>query len=290
MKNSDLRSRIAAVWLSAFFNVAKHAPWFLRLVRPLIILLVPIVSNKVRSATRSNAVYLIGKPSRKYSQEVVGSFYDFVADIGRTSKFDRDELLECIAEIDGEDAYRLIRQSACGAVIVTAHMGSFEIGLAALTKVESAIHVVFKRDEFSQFDSLRSALRKKLGVIEAPIDDGWSTLVSLRDALSRNEVVVMQADRAMQKQKSREVKIGSGILRLPVGPITLATIHQSPLIPVFTTREPDGRFRVHIEPAIDPTDQNAIEKLGKVIEKFVLKYPYQWLVLEPVFAQDMGRG
>ena len=199
-----------------------------------------------------------------------------------------------IESVHGHDAYVARRQAGGGAIVVTAHMGPFEVGLAALTDVEPHIHVVFKRDPMSGFEISRSTLRATLGVHEAPIDDGWDTWMRLRNALANNQVVVMQGDRAMPGQKSQAVPVLGGHLLLPLGPLKLAQLSGSPIIPVFTIRARSGRCRVFAEPAIEVNPDAklvngvhpALLQLGKVIEKFVAAYPEQWLVLDAAFVED----
>jgi lauroyl/myristoyl acyltransferase len=99
--------------------------------------------------------------------------------------------------------YQEARRNQRGAVIVTAHLGCFELGMAALVEHEKRVHVVFRRDPSPRFDRLRSRLREMLGVREAPVDDGWATWSRLRDALSSDEVVLIQGDRVMPGQKGQ---------------------------------------------------------------------------------------
>jgi lauroyl/myristoyl acyltransferase len=171
-------------------------------------------------------------------------------------------------------------------------MGAFEVGLAALREWEPKVHVVFKRDSFDGFERIRSRVRAMLGVIEAPIDDGFGSLVQLRDALLANEVVVMQGDRAMPGQRAQVVPFLHGLLRLPLGPVKLAQLTNSPIIPVFLVRGRRGGFHVHLTEPIE-VDANAelidgvdpaLLKIGQAIESFVEKCPQQWLVLNRAFV------
>jgi KDO2-lipid IV(A) lauroyltransferase len=173
-------------------------------------------------------------------------------------------------------------------------MGSFEVGMVGLLGRESRIHVVFKRDKFSLFERIRQDMRTRLGVLEAPIDEGWSVWMRLRDALANDEAIVAQGDRVLPGQKGIPVPFLGGHLLLPTGPIKLAIASGAPIIPIFTVRQPDARIRVCIEPAIeveqapdgaDPTEW-AILQVAAVLEKYVRTYPDQWLVLHKVFQED----
>ena len=173
-------------------------------------------------------------------------------------------------------------------------MGSFEAGAAALLDREGKLHVVFKRDAISRFDQVRSMLRAKLGVIEAPVDDGFTIWMKLREALLRDEVVMVQADRCMPGQKGEIVPFLHGRMMLPTGPIKLALATGAPIIPVFALRTPSGQVRIVIEDAIEvtPSDQSphpAMMKFVSVLEKHVRAHPDQWLLLHPAFCKDATR-
>ncbi len=98
----------------------------------------------------------------------------------------------------------------------------------------------------------------------------------------------------MPGQKSQAVPILGGRLALPLGPVTLAQITGSPIIPVFAIRTPTGRCRLIAEaPIIVHADAELINgidpalwQIGKVIEKYLAAYPEQWLVLEAAFVED----
>jgi KDO2-lipid IV(A) lauroyltransferase len=288
------------VWLRALFWLARHAPWLLRAVKPLAVMLAVQCSAKVRRATAANGRRIIGRnlsnpECRRFGRRVIGHFYEFVLDVGRSGSMSADALRGQIESIAGRDAYKSHRAAGKGAIIVTAHVGPFEVGFAALTEVERNIHVVFKRDAMDGFELRRQVLREKLGILEAPIDDGWSTWMRLRDALARDHVVVMQGDRAMPGQKAAAVPFLGGHVMLPLGPIKLAEISGSPIVPVFTVRGPSGRCRVFAEPPIQ-VDRNArmvdgvhpaLLELARAIEKIVSAFPDQWLVLDEAFVEDI---
>jgi lauroyl/myristoyl acyltransferase len=298
-------SRAAEAWLALLFFVARLAPWLLVVMRPIVVWITVLSSSTVRRNTRSNARFIFGRElsdreARAFARGVVGSFYDFVIDVGRSSKpsATTENFLRRLDGDEGRERYLQARQAKRGAVVVTAHMGAFEVGLAALRSVEKDVHVVFKRDAFGGFERIRSRVRQVLGVHEAPIDDGFASLIKLRDALLADQVVVMQGDRAMQGQRSQVVPFLSGHLRMPLGPVKLAALTSSPIVPAFVVPTPRGRFKVflcepiHVDadaPAVDGVDP-ALLAIARVMESFISRYPQQWLVLDRAFVEDVERG
>jgi lauroyl/myristoyl acyltransferase len=290
---SRLAERSAATWLRSFFRLVALAPAVAVAVRPVFVFLAFWGSPKIRRATAANARRLLNDPNRgeqrAFGRRVVGSFYDFVCDIGRTLRSTREELESRIESVHGTEHYHAARAAGRGAVIVTAHMGSFEVGLVALPVREKRIHVVFKRDRVGAFEQLRTELRKRLNVTEAAVDDGWGVWVSLRDALLNDEVVAVQGDRVLAGQKGITVSLLGGALLLPSGPFKLAASAGAPVIPIFSSRQCDGRIAIVIEPAIDPADVEAgVRRFAECLARQLVRCPDQWLVLEPAFAEDAG--
>ena len=296
-------ARLTTFALASLFAIASRAPWLLRAARPLVTRIVVLVSPSVRAGTAANARRICARPlapreQRAFAARVVGSFYDFVLDVARFRTASADEMRAHIDDTVGLDAYNACRRCKRGAILVTAHMGSFEVGLAALVGAEPKVHVVYKRDAFAAFDKMRAALRERLGVGGIAIDDGWPSLLAMRSALERDEVVVLQGDRAMPGQRCQRVPVLGGHLALPLGPVTLARIVGSPIVPVFTVRTGRDRFCVHLLPPIQveaaerevrdndcPIDP-ALRKIAAAIEGFIARCPEQWLILSPAFAED----
>jgi KDO2-lipid IV(A) lauroyltransferase len=295
-ERASLRAAAANFWLDAMFRTAAVAPALPRIIKPLAVAITLRASRAVRSATAANARRIYGpdvSPAqvRAYARGVLSNFYDFVCDVGRSAGLTREQLVAQIESVQGTDHYAAARALGKGAIIATAHMGSFEAGAAALLDRERALHVVFKRDA-TRFEQLRGALRRNLGVIEAPVDDGWTLWLRLREALGRDAVVMVQADRVMPGQKGCRVPFLHGHLMLPTGPIKLALASGAPIVPIFALRTADRRIRIHIEPHIivsEPAQADphpALLQLAATLQRYVRSYPQQWLLLHPAFCED----
>ena len=294
-----LTRRLASkLWLTVLFFLARRMPWVLRRGRAFFTWGTWTFSRLIREGTLTNARRILGEgstPRQRYAiaRATVGSFYDFVCDVGWTLGASREELNSRIAAVEGREAYDQARSLHRGAIIATAHMGSFEVGMAALLHSELRIHVVFQRDREDRFEQLRTDVRSKLGIVEAPVGEGLGKWLELRDALLRDEVVAIQADRVMPGQKGQKVLFLGGHMMVPAGPVKLAMITGAPIIPIFSIRQPDGRIVVKIEQPIyvesgrpelfEPT----LLQLAEVMAKQVRLHPGQWLVLHKAWCEDL---
>lgn len=285
-------------WLNYLFWHADHVPWVVNATRGFYLFFVWHCGRGMRRRVMTNAARLLGEDAplaqrKRVARRMIANFYLFVYDVGRALRLPRRRLLQRIDDVQGREHYRAVRDQKRGAILVTAHMGSFEVGVAALRELEEKIHVVFQRDRKPRFERLRSALHARLGVIEAPIDDGWTIWLRLRNALLNDEVVLMQGDRVMPGQKGVPVPFLGGTTLVPTGPIKLALASGAPVVPIFSIRLDDGRVRLVIERPIEvrPHDGDepthpALLELTRIIERYVKQYPDQWLALHYVCRED----
>ena len=294
------RGFCAEFWLNYFFFCAERLPRYCAWTKSFHLRYALRHSRVIRNATHLNGRRILGPDATPeqladFAAGVCSSFFDFVYDVGRTRQMSQAQLLGLVESVEGHERYEQMRSAGKGAIVVTAHMGSFEVGLAALIEHEpEPIHVVFKRDRRSRFEQIRTALRQRLGVREAAIDEGWTIWMRLRDALLANQVITLQGDRVMPGQKGQAVPFLHGHLLLPTGPIKLAAASGAPVVPIFSLRTPEGRIRIHIEEPIwvDPHAalvdgaHPALLQMAAVIERYVQAHPQQWLLLHPAFIEE----
>lgn len=289
-----LGRKTAGAWLDLLYWGARRHPHFMRRARPLFLWGAWKYSPRLRADAMANARRLLGGQStiaqrESLARQVIGNCYDFVFDVGHSTAMGRRRLLKQIERIEGHETYMKARQRGKGAILVTAHMGSFEVAIAALLEHERRVHVLFRRDTRSSFEKTRSALRRRLGVVEACVDDGLAVWVRLREALADDEVVLIQGDRVMPGQRGQRMPFLGGHVLLPIGPIKLAHASGAPIIPVFSIRRPDGKIDLFIENPIPVKEEDTAEALklvSAVIEKYVRRYPEQWLILDRAWCED----
>lgn len=293
----------------------------MRALRPLLVPAAYALAPSVRRAARLNAARIFGPPlaagaprpaqrPHRFGPRVLTSFYDFSLAVAGAAPSGRDRLLARVRTLEGTQTYLRARAARRGVVLVTGHIGSFEVGLAALTKVERSISVVFKRDASAVFEAQRADLRRVLGVHEVAIDEGLAAWGSLRATLERDGAVVMQGDRAVPGQKHLTVPFLGGHLRVPTGPARLALLTGSPLVACValpaprlvsgplaglsaSVASPRPQIDVRLSEPIDVRAvgvDNATRAVTRAIEQAVAQRPECWLVLEPAFVEDQAPG
>lgn len=162
-----------------------------------------------------------------------------------------EELRARVTRFSGSEAYAALRTQGRGAILAGIHMGAFEPALAWLAHIERRVHVLYHPDASPRFERARSALRRRLGVVEHRLTDGVAAWAGLQAALHADEVVVLHADRTMPGQRGAPMTfLGLRDAMLPAGPVRLAASSGAPLVPTFCVRTPGG-LHVIADPAIE---------------------------------------
>jgi len=278
-------------------------PRLLRRIEPFVCSAAWHTSRGMRRNLLRNARWLLGRDStpaerRAHGRRVVRNFYRFICELGEVSQMSDEDLGRLIAGVEGRDRYDRARAMKRGAILLTAHLGSFEKGIASIRTLEPHVHVVFRRDPMPRFERLRAKQRARLRVTEAPVDDGLHAWMNLRDALQRDEVVLMQGDLVMPDQRGQCVAFCGGHTMFPTGPAKLAMATGAPIIPVFAVREAQGRVRIHLEEAIQPPSgshgpdavHTILQQIAGVMERYIMRYPDQWLRVHTAFCEDLNEA
>ncbi len=295
----------ATFWLEFMFWWAEHYPPMVLWTRPFFLWFAWRYSRTIQRATRLNGLRLLPPGASEddivaFGKRVLINFYTTIYEIGESCRMPIDALRTRIDGVDGHERYIAARAVHRGAILVTAHLGSFELGAISLMDREPKLHLIFRRDEFPRFERIRARFRARIGVREAAIEEGWPMWARLRDALLADEVVLVQGDRVMPGQRGVLVPFLSGHIRMPTGPIKLARASGAPLIPVFSIRTGPHRVRIVIGEPIPVADTpepggpaeavpEPLRRLAAAIEAQVAAHPDQWLMLEPAWCEDVDR-
>jgi lauroyl/myristoyl acyltransferase len=302
---NSIRARAGRFWFWLLSWNSSHCPWLVPLVTPFFVFFAWHCSPYTRLSLLANIHRVLGekttpKDCERIAKASLTNFFRFVCDMGRNRDRSTAEMLKDVEAVEGLDRYLALRAEKRGAILAAAHMGPFETAVAGLRQHESAVHVVFRRDRIHAFESLRADLHKKLGIIEAPVNDAadaptnaMGPWMRLRDALKNNEVVLLQTDRVMPGQRGVRVPFCSGHLELPPGPIKLALASGSPIVPVFSLWGNKNKVRIIFGKPIEVTDpwprtgiHPALTELAHAIESQVKLHPEQWLIYDPAFCED----
>jgi Kdo2-lipid IVA lauroyltransferase/acyltransferase len=178
-----------------------------------------------------------------------------------------------------------------GVVLFSAHLGPFEYlpSWFSAQGYEMVIPVEKVRDE--RMLRLMLELRRRNGVDFVPLD-GVKALRTMFNALRRNQIVLITADRAI-KGESVVMDFFGAAARLPRGPVDLSVRTGAPLVGAFGWRSAGGRVACEFTPltlalADHQRDNPEVLQaaLTRQLERIVGEHVDEWVIFEPIWADS----
>jgi lauroyl/myristoyl acyltransferase len=164
-----------------------------------------------------------------------------------------------------------------GCVSLTAHLGNWELAGRLLAVLGRPVHVVMA----PEVDPAVGALLDR----EAPPGVRFVRLTSpvvavgLVSALRRGDLVAFQLDRALGGRGDTAVPFFGAPVPFPLGPFLTAAAAGAPVVAAFCVLEPDGAYRLHVEPEISVsrgTEEEALRAAVAILERRVRAHWDQW--------------
>ena len=177
-----------------------------------------------------------------------------------------------------------------GAVLLTAHLGHWEIGGLGLRAMGYPVNVVALKHNTTFTNALINVMRMRHGIRIIEVEDSAYGAIELVKALNRNEVVAVLADRVFATDRAEVTTFFNRPVQLPVGPVLLAMAARAPIVPAFSIMEAPGRYRGIVEAPLEleygPDRREALQqnlrRVATIFEQYIRRYPDQWYIVDPL--------
>ena len=176
-----------------------------------------------------------------------------------------------------------------GAIILTAHIGNWELGGVAMALSGYQIGAVALPHRHKSVDNFFNTRRQRKGVIVMPLGRAARDCLKL---LQENKVVALAGDRIFNTIGVQTEFFGLPA-RLPAGPAAFSLKTGAPIIPGFVIRSSDETFSLIFEKPIeyiktgdrDKDIMQIVSKYKTVIEDYIRRYPGQWLMFRKFWIE-----
>jgi predicted LPLAT superfamily acyltransferase len=185
---------------------------------------------------------------------------------------------------DGEEHLRKALAEGRGLLLLTGHLGNWEAAGQLLNRLDVPVNVTGFDSETTEIRALLDrASNAKFRLM--PLTGSPTDAIPLVAALRRGEIVAMLGDRAYGSSAAHVPFLG-GTASFPIGAYVMAAIAGSPLVHVFSLREPRGRYHFYgfppQHPVMPPRDQrdaylrSCALKFANDLETVLKRDPLQW--------------
>ena len=183
-------------------------------------------------------------------------------------------------DFDGIDNIKKVINNKKGGILLSAHVGNFEMARCFFTEIDKnkTIHFLTSDDERTAIKNYLESVTSKSRIKYIYISDDLSHIFEIKAALSRNEIICMSGDRYTENSKYLIQTLLGKEARFPAGPFHLASKFKVPLLFVYVMKESNLHYHLYARKAnIVQNDAIALLKLyTENLEWILYKYPLQW--------------
>lgn len=262
------------------------------LVAYLIADIIYISSPRLRAAVADNMKHVLGPQvdNATLKQAVRGVLRNTAKNYFDLIKIPRIKLddIERSITIHGWHHFEQALKRGKGVILVTAHLGSFDMCAQVLVAHSVKGMVPVERLEPESLLRHVTSLRASKGLNFVPVGHGASK--GIMQSLRHGEVVLLAGDRDIREDGLKSKFFGEETT-MPAGAVRLAMRTEAAVVPVFNIRR-GGRYDVYFEPAIEivsagnETLARNMEQVIAVMEKYIRICPEQWVILSHVWAGE----
>ncbi len=222
------------------------------------------------------------KEIRELSRRIFMNFGITLVEMLQCTFMSHEEVLNAL-RVEGEENFNKAFKSNRGIVIVSAHMGNWEVGLHITNYYGKPMLGVAAKTRYGWADILLSRSRNRLG---NTIIDKKGALPKITEGLRRGEVIGMLIDQSRRKHGVEVTFFGRKATASPAAAL-LALRCNSLVLPAFCVRRSDGQLTIQVKTPFELTRtgdlrsdiQSNTQRMIDVVEAMVRTYPDQWFWL-----------
>lgn len=278
------------------FGVKVVPPWIFAPFIFLFAAFFSIVLRNIRAAIASNLEAVLG-PCGWWERQVRIFKTIWTFSWCLTERYERlSTERRFLVGVEGLDHWRELNASPAGFILVTAHIGAWEVGGSMLPSFQATrrVHVVREAETDPRAQRfIAELIRDRSG-------DSYITHfaedpqlgVDLLDALRRGEIVALQGDRPRNGGRTADISLFGKPFPVPVGPVALARAAGVPILPVFVFRESRKRYRCSLRPPIRVGGKGSRQvEIDQALQRFAGEFewaishrPHQWFCFRKLWG------
>jgi KDO2-lipid IV(A) lauroyltransferase len=203
-------------------------------------------------------------------------------EICQSAFMSQEELSETYRIVGEENIVNALDDNK-GAIIVSAHIGNWEIGQHFSKDMGKPLFGVAASTRGGRADFMLSRLRNRFGTV---IIDKKGALPRMTETIRSGGIVAFMIDQSRRKKGIEVTFFGRKATATPAAAL-LALRCKCPIVPTFCVREPDGKLTLQVKLPIDLARTGNVRKdvqvntqrMMGVVEEMVRTYPDQWFWL-----------
>lgn len=188
-------------------------------------------------------------------------------------------------ELDGNEAFMSKLDHPEGFMLLSSHVGNFELAGYMLKQDRKPIRALVYGGEKGTVVDNRRRVFSQMNVTMLPVQADMSHIFEMNRALDDGEILSMTADRRLGSQKAFRCLFFGENAEFPMGPFVLAVSRATPVVCAFVMKRSIYSYHVIVRNLPLPVDDGQsvrqraaalAQSFAAMLEGVVRQYPYQW--------------
>ena len=246
---------------------------------------------RFRKMVRDNLRRVVNghRPLEQAVRQNFRNFAESLADYVRFENLRPEDIGNVVVENSGLEHLDAALARKRGAIIVTAHLGNWELGGMLCATRGYPVSAITLEEAIDELTAMRENYRGSHGVQTIRIGKSPFAPVPIIHQLQQNGIVAMLVDRP-PAESAQEVTFFGAPAKFSSAPAFLAHLTGAMVVPAFVVGIGQGRYRAFMEPplAMEGGDLSTAvvantQRLAAVFERVIADYADQWYHFVPIW-------
>lgn len=248
-----------------------------------------------RKAVKGNLsrVYDDRKKINRTARRIFFNYGSYVADWAKLNHTETSNLDSWFSEIKGREVIEKGLAKGKGILLLTAHLGNWELGSLFFSHADIPINVITAQDDIAGVGNVREASRALHNVKTITMREDNFFFIDIVNSLRSNEIVAMLLDR-YKGSSGVEVDFFGEKTLFPTGPVQLARSTGAAVMPAFMVYDDKGKYLAVADSIVemeftDNTEQDIrvnTQKIVRVLENYIRNFSDQWYNFSALWPDD----
>ena len=249
-----------------------------------------------RDVMRENLAVVTGKKGPELDSIVREGFKHFIQMVSDNVRFlsgDFSSVGEIMGDWSGLEHLHASLARGKGTVLITGHLGAWELGGILLAARNIPVTVVTLAEPLAELGEWREKYRQKFGINTITLGEDRFAFLQIVQALRKNGVVALLVDRPYGEH-SLPVKMFGKTAHFSPAASLLWQHTGATILPAFVFAQPSGKYASHAYPPIEMTQSDDTSKshhvntqrIADFFTSLLTIYPDQWYNFVPVWSNS----
>ena len=194
-----------------------------------------------------------------------------------------------------EECEALMREPQRGLILLTAHVGNWQVTMTALKQWGRTVYLVMRPEDNPAVDDSLGISREEESVKIISPEQELGGVIEIMNVLRRGHLVSIMGDRAYGFSSVPVPFLGEDAW-LPYGAFSVAAGAECPVVVLLSSKESTNRYVVDVSNVLHPRYERGrnkrvqlqewVAQFAKLLEGYVEEHPYQCFLFHDVWRQE----